>query len=129
MAELARHRLLATDQAPRKARALLADLLGASLTLEQVQVAQLLVSEIVTNALRHTPSDVIWLDVEGAERFRVSVTDTSRELPTHHAPQPDETDGRGLLIIHELAEHWGIETVPGDGKRIWFELSPDAREA
>lgn len=122
MAELARHRLWATEQAPRTARALLAEL-GESVTLEQAQVAQLLVSEVVTNALRHTPSEVIWIEVETGERVRVSVTDNSPHLPEHHSPHPDEIDGRGILLVQELADHWGSEIVPGHGKRVWFELS------
>ena len=109
MAELARHRLPATDEAPRRARALLAAQLGGFLTVEQGQVAELLISELVTNALRETQSDVILVDVSADTRIRVSVTDQSSRM-----------------IVDELAENWGIDALPGDGKRIWFEL-PDHR--
>ena len=122
VAELARHRLPATDEAPRNARALLAVQLGELLTLEQGQVAELLISELVTNALRHTQSDVILVDVSTDARIRVSVTDQSSRMPQRQSPGPDEPGGRGLMIVDELAESWGIDALPGDGKRIWFEL-------
>ena len=51
MAQSVRHRLPATGQAAQSARALVAAQLNGALTLEQKQVAQLLVSELVTNAL------------------------------------------------------------------------------
>jgi anti-sigma regulatory factor (Ser/Thr protein kinase) len=126
VAELARHRLPATDEAPRRARALLAAQLGGFLTVEQGQVAELLISELVTNALRHTRSDVILVDVSADARIRVSVTDQSSRMPQRQSPGPDEPEGRGLMIVDELAANWGIDALPGDGKRIWFEL-PDLR--
>jgi anti-sigma regulatory factor (Ser/Thr protein kinase) len=122
VAEIARHLLSATDEAPRNARALLAAQLSGFLTLEQGQVAELLISELVTNALRHTQSDVILMDVSTDVRIRVSVTDQSSRMPQRQSPGPDEPEGRGLMIVDELAENWGIDALPGDGKRIWFEL-------
>jgi anti-sigma regulatory factor (Ser/Thr protein kinase) len=122
VAELARHRLPATDEAPRNARALLAAQLGELLTLEQGQVAVLLISELVTNAVRHTQSDVILVDVSTNAHIRVSVTDQSSRMPQRQSPGPDDPGGRGLMIVDTLAENWGIDVLPGDGKRIWFEL-------
>jgi hypothetical protein len=52
----------------------------------------------------------------------VGVTDQSPHLPRQKCPRPDGTEGRGLLIVDELASDWGIDALPGDGKRIWFEL-------
>ena len=116
MAELARHRLPASDEGPRRARALLAAQLGGFLTVEQGQVAELLISELVTNALRQTQSHVILVDVSADTRIRVSVTDQSSRMPQRQSPRPDEPRGHGLII----------DALPGDGKRIWFEL-PDHR--
>jgi hypothetical protein len=31
--------------------------------------------------------------------------------------------GRGVVILDALAENWGIEPIPGDGKRVWFEIA------
>jgi anti-sigma regulatory factor (Ser/Thr protein kinase) len=128
MAQLARHRLPATDEAPRDARALLAAQLGGSMTFEQEQVAELLISELVTNALRHTQSDVILVDMWTQGHIRVSVTDESPWIPQGQSPSTDEPGGRGLMIVDELAENWGIDALPGDGKRIWFELAGETRD-
>ena len=59
MAGLVRHRLAITNQAPRDARVFVGAELRGVLTLEQTQVAQLLVSELVTNAVRHAHGDKI----------------------------------------------------------------------
>jgi hypothetical protein len=60
---MSEYRLPATEEAPRHARALLARDLGDSVSVEDREVAQLLVSELVTNAVRHTPSDVIQVNL------------------------------------------------------------------
>jgi anti-sigma regulatory factor (Ser/Thr protein kinase) len=117
-------RLPATKQAPQDARALLAAQLDESLTPEQRQVALLLVSELVTNAVRHTESDVIQVGVQTDGRVRVSVTDESPEMPRQQSLGPDEPGGRGLMIVDRLAQAWGVDRLPGDGKRIWVDL-PD----
>ena len=128
MAQSVRSRLPATSQAAQSARALVAAQVDGALTIEQKQVAQLLVSELVTNALRHTESDVILLDVRTNGGVRVSVADMSPEIPRQQSPGPDEHEGRGLMIVDELAKAWGIDPVPGDGKRIWFELAEVSTE-
>ncbi|MEU4225920.1 ATP-binding protein [Nonomuraea sp. NPDC026600] len=88
---------------------------------EQVEVAELLVSEIVTNALRHAP---------GPYRLTLSVTDGllrgevedagNAPLHVHHA-RPGDEQGRGLYMIDLLACCWGSESTP-EGKTVWFEL-------
>jgi anti-sigma regulatory factor (Ser/Thr protein kinase) len=125
VAEPATHRLPATNQAPQDARALVAAQLDESLTPEQMQVALLLVSELVTNAVRHAESDVIQVGVRTDGRVRVSVTDESPETPRQQSPGLDEPGGRGLMIVDQLAQAWGVDPLPGDGKRIWFDV-PDA---
>ena len=86
MAGFARCRLEATGTAPAEARALLVRQLGGFLTLEQEQLAQLLISELVTNALRHTQSNVILIDVQIRDRIRVNVTDESPRMPVDNHP-------------------------------------------
>ena len=122
MAEPVRHRLPTTNEAPRDARVFVAAQLRGALTVEQEQVAQLLVSELVTNAVRHADGKVIVVDVRAEDRVRVSVTDESPRMPQQRSPSLDEPGGRGLMIVDELAEAWGVDAVPGDGKRVWFEL-------
>ena len=125
MAEPATHRLPATKQAPQDARALVAAQLDESLTPEQKEVALLLVSELVTNAVRHAESDVIQVGVR-TDRSRPSghLTDESPETPRQQSPGLDEPGGRGLMIVDQLAQAWGVDPLPGDGKRIWFGTYP-----
>jgi anti-sigma regulatory factor (Ser/Thr protein kinase) len=119
------HRLPATRQAPQDARALVAAQLDEWLTPEQKQVALLLVSELVTNAVRHAESGFIQVGVRAHGRVRVSVTDESPETPRQQWPGPDEPGGRGLMIVDRLAQAWGVDPLPDDGKRIWFDVPDD----
>ena len=83
----------------------------------------LLVSEVVTNAIRHaaTPFDLT-ITVEGS-KVTVSVVDHDRDhAPEIQDPGPTDTSGRGLLIVDTLATSWGYETVGGDTKSVWFSL-------
>ena len=82
--------------------------------------AVLLTSELVSNAVLHarTPFEV---EVTGAETVRVVVRDGSPDPPEVANPGPDETGGRGLLLVHSLATRWGYEVTP-TGKSVWFEL-------
>jgi serine phosphatase RsbU (regulator of sigma subunit)/anti-sigma regulatory factor (Ser/Thr protein kinase) len=92
---------------------------------EQVDSAELLVSELLANVLTHTDGDA-WLVAEitgasGSRCMRVEVSDSSNDLP--HKRQPGElaSSGRGLVLIAYLADAWGV-TPRGQGKSIWFQL-------
>lgn len=93
---------------------------------ELVDAAELLVSELLTNVLVHTDCDAV-LTVElagpgGRRRLRVEVGDRSDELPHRRDPGELASSGRGLLLMDELADAWGVEPR-GEGKCTWFELS------
>ena len=83
--------------------------------------AGLLVSELVTNAVKHagTPADVL-VCFDGA--LRVEVTDRRADLPI--AIVGDEelaVSGRGLRLVGQMASRWGYRRAD-DSKTIWFEL-------
>lgn len=83
--------------------------------------ALLLTSELVSNVVLHaaTPFE---LEVQQRDGLvRVVVRDGSTAPPLVHEPAPDETGGRGLLLVHSLASRWGYETTK-NGKAVWFEL-------
>ena len=105
------------------ARRLLGELLQAWGLERHVDDASLLLSELVTNVVRHVDADeclVVW--VEASEpRLRISVTDVSAVRPVVRVPPPEKPDGRGLLLVSALARIWGVEDLPA-GKRVWFEL-------
>jgi anti-sigma regulatory factor (Ser/Thr protein kinase) len=85
------------------------------------ETAVLLVSEVVTNALRHTDGNVDLALWRFQDRVRVEVSDeTSRSPVASRAGLLDES-GRGVPLMDALSDRWG--TSPhGDGKVVWFEL-------
>jgi serine phosphatase RsbU (regulator of sigma subunit)/anti-sigma regulatory factor (Ser/Thr protein kinase) len=99
---------------------------------EQLDAAALLVSELVTNVLVHTDEDAVLtarlLGTPGHRRLRVDVGDRNDNMPHSRTPGELASSGRGLLLIQQLADAWGVDPH-GDGKSIWFELceSPAAR--
>nr|WP_043173221.1 ATP-binding protein [Streptomyces sp. NRRL B-24484] len=91
---------------------------------ERADVAELLTSELITNALVHTPTGAVFdaaLTPEGL--LRIEVRDGAPGLPGRRAPGEYATSGRGLLLVEALADDWGVQ-LRGDGKVTWFELGP-----
>jgi anti-sigma regulatory factor (Ser/Thr protein kinase) len=89
--------------------------------------AVLLVSELVTNAIRHTLSARILCGIgmvsEGCVRLEVHDHDYSgRGLPRRE-PGPDDEGGRGLLLVEELSDTWGVDRsrLTG-GNAVWATL-------
>ncbi|MFH8410391.1 ATP-binding protein [Streptomyces sp. NPDC018019] len=96
---------------------------------DDAEIAALLLSELVTNAVRHAcgRSVRIVIDRPATDRFRVAVVDRSpRQLPQLRTLTADADDGRGLFLVHELSDQWGCDLLgPGRrpwGKRVWAEV-------
>ncbi|MFD7829955.1 ATP-binding protein [Kitasatospora sp. NPDC059803] len=97
---------------------------------EFIDTAELLSSELVTNAIRHTDRDAMFTarlyrepaSDGGRARLRVEVEDESDLWPTRRTPGEQASSGRGLMLVEALADAWGVEPR-GSGKRMWFELS------
>lgn len=88
-------------------------------------LAELLVSELVTNAVLHARTTVTLIVQEVGGGIRVGVADASRRGPRHRDYSEDAMTGRGLTLVDALASSWGTE--PTDrGKTIWFELNDEA---
>jgi hypothetical protein len=105
---------------PAEARALVGDALLA-LPEETVALAQLLTSELVTNAVMHACTAVD-LEIELADfSTRITVQDSSAIEPERRPPSVDLANGRGLALVDGLSSAWGWEHIP-TGKRVWFEL-------
>ncbi|MHC3468082.1 ATP-binding protein [Streptomyces sp. 7R007] len=83
-------------------------------------VAELLVSELATNALVHaaTPFRLTLSAAHGV--LRCEVHDTGRRVPRLLDAGTAES-GRGLFLVDALALRWGCHRE-GDGKTVWFEL-------
>ena len=89
------------------------------------ETALLLISELVTNGVRHADSDVVVRIAVGADTIRIEVNDRSPALPVLRTPRPSDPGGRGLRIVDELALRWGVQPRR-TGKCVWFELARTA---
>jgi anti-sigma regulatory factor (Ser/Thr protein kinase) len=86
-------------------------------------VAALLTSELVTNAIRHEPGETVMLAVTcSGDEVRVDVHDTSRRLPVLVDAPVDAETGRGLMLVATLSADWGIYRTPA-GKAVYFTLA------
>ncbi|MEV0975375.1 SpoIIE family protein phosphatase [Streptomyces sp. NPDC049915] len=111
------------DHDPRevgRARRLVRDQLLRWDLADAVETAQLLVSEVVTNAVRHTGGRRIGLRLVLADALLVEVTDEGAELPALLDSGREQEYGRGLRVVSRLAREWGA-SVQGNGKTVWFE--------
>lgn len=90
-------------------------------------VAVLLTSELITNALRHgLREEAIELVITSAGNWmRVCVHDNSRSAPVLVRRSPDAEDGRGLELLASLSASWGFEQT-ATGKAVYFTLVADA---
>lgn len=87
---------------------------------DTVDDALLMISELVSNAVRHTRTVLLVGVTIGDHMLRVDVTDDNPTLPVARDPEQEATGGRGLRIVDALATRWGI-TPTAEGKTVWFE--------
>ncbi|WP_431776032.1 ATP-binding protein [Streptomyces cucumeris] len=88
------------------------------------EVAELAVSELLANVVRHVPDrscTVLLIAEEG--RLRVEVGDNWPPLPARRTAGPWEESGRGLDLVDLITDAWGVDRTPArPGKTVWFEL-------
>ncbi|WP_030752722.1 SpoIIE family protein phosphatase [Streptomyces griseus] len=92
---------------------------------------ELVADELMTNALMHTDGGaIVTLRVlPGAERrLRVEVEDRSSALPRRREAGEAGVSGRGLLLVDQLSDDWGVESR-GGGKCVWCEFAVTPRPA
>ena len=118
---------LAADVAsPAHARSLVRQMLTLWDVDRECEVAELLTSQLVTNAVRHAATEIM-LRVELADdRVRVEVRDTTSMMP--RIRETPDIGGYGLRIVDEPRSRWGVDSIPDDGKTVWFEIDV-SREA
>ena len=93
-----------------------------------VDVAVLLVSELVANAVLHAHTSIrVVLRLNGA-LLRVEVQDGDRRAPTRKHYSALATTGRGLFLVERMARDWGVSSMAA-GKSVWFELDPETAAA
>lgn len=112
--------------ASRRARAFLEQTHCPAHNTRVLSRARLLLSEVVTNAVRHgSPPITTELECRGTEGMHVRVSDASPGAPVVRQVDVEATGGRGMALVDLLSEQWGVE--PGQaGKAVWFRLREEA---
>jgi CheY-like chemotaxis protein len=100
--------------------------------LDVIPDAELVISELVTNALVHAGPTCVLRARLAQGILRLEVRDEGDGMPDPLAADAQAEHGRGLLLVSALSTAWGVESVPDGGKLVWAELmcegSPDAVE-
>lgn len=115
-------------EAPAIARAAVSGICsGLDVSPSEQHTLMLLVSELVSNAVLHSPgpadAPVLLTAIVGEEVVHVAVTDAGRGF-TPRRPEPRAEGGYGLYLLDKAASRWGVDQV--GGTRVWFELSRTA---
>ncbi|MFD3585327.1 SpoIIE family protein phosphatase [Streptomyces sp. NPDC058683] len=84
--------------------------------------AELVVSELVTNAIRYGSHPIRLRLIHDTTRLICEVSDTSHTAPHLRRAKTWDEGGRGLLLVAQLTQRWGTRHT-GEGKTIWAELS------
>ncbi|MDT9688450.1 SpoIIE family protein phosphatase [Streptomyces sp. P9(2023)] len=109
------------DAAPGRARRLARRALARWDLEELSDSVELLISEVVTNAVRYAERPVT-LRLLKTDVLRCEVGDDSPQLPRQRRARDTDEGGRGLFLVNRLARRWGATRLSG-GKVVWFELA------
>lgn len=129
----------AIPKAAGDARAFTASVLDGWGLSHLVETAELLVSELITNAIKHAgglmdpPDELIGdippviLSVSRFDALLIQVWDVSSEPVIRRMAAEDDIDGRGLDLVDALAKEWGCDVLETGGKVVWFAIDLDVR--
>ena len=107
-------------QAASQARRSLDDL-APHMQPDVLENVRFLVNELVTNSIRHVGGEVRLRVEARTETIRVEVIDRGEGFtPRAVSPDPDQTSGRGLFLVDQMADRWGVEG--NGGTKVWFEV-------
>lgn len=107
---------------PIAARRFVAEALTQWGKTERLDDVRLCASELATNAVLHgaPAGGKVFVRVElHATLLRIEVHDSGNGMPTVREARSTADDGRGLLLVSAVADHWGVEERPGPGKCVW----------
>ena len=115
--------LPAEDHSVRLARHAAHVVLGAWRLAHMEETAVLIVSELVTNAVRHArETDVVEVDLHVTRTcLRIEIQDSDRHWPQPRIPGGFEESGFGFVLVDALADKWGVRETTA-GKAVWAEL-------
>jgi anti-sigma regulatory factor (Ser/Thr protein kinase) len=112
---------LPADPASVRAARTIVGEMAASGPGEPAQLATLLTSELVTNAVLHAGTSFQLRVVLSEGALRVEVTDASSAVPVVKHYDESAPTGRGLRMVSTSASRWGVDRTD-EGKTVWFEL-------
>lgn len=110
-----------TDAVPKARRFVSTSLSGEPD--ETIADVELVVTELVTNAVLHGRPPVTIRLVLDKTDVRIEVEDTGRDLPVLGRPGPGSMTGRGLSLVAALSSRWGVDAGRRQGKIVWAELT------
>jgi anti-sigma regulatory factor (Ser/Thr protein kinase) len=122
MKPLGRQRFDGASDSPRQARWWVAELLRHNGLEHELHDVMVMVSELATNAVKHTDGGFeVGAYIDGSD-LRVEVSDNDPNIPQVQWVPAGATSGRGLLIVETLSDAWGVTAREGGGKAVWFQL-------
>lgn len=93
-----------------------------------VEAIAIAVSELATNSVRHAATPFTVSVDRRVDRVRIEVTDTGGGVPAVRSPDASEHSGRGLFLVRELSDDWGVRPASdGPGKSVWFTIGVPER--
>ncbi|WP_030435051.1 ATP-binding protein [Actinoplanes subtropicus] len=116
-----RARLRPAPDACRQVRQLVTQACERWQRADVAETAALIASELVANVVRHARTTMEFTFGLRNGRLSMAVRDGSRRLPKPAEPGPASPGGRGLLLVRDLTEAWGVMPV-SDGKVVWTQL-------
>lgn len=117
-------RLPAEPASAGRARRFVSEVLGDWNLDSITDVATLLVSEVVTNAVLHAGTDLTVQLRRSSACLRVEVADGSTQSAARRHYDRDATTGRGLALVETLSDDWGVDAAT-EGKTVWFDMRLD----
>ena len=89
---------------------------------QYVELAQLLVTELVANSVMHARPPLSVECVATDDGLKISVRDGSLERPASRQPHPTDESGRGIQLVDAVASQWGVDDHPDGTKSVWVKL-------
>ena len=106
------------------ARSFVSELLGQWDLDGLVPASELLVSELVANAVQHVPGRCAVELTCHADVLRIAVSDSGPGMPDLRVMSPSSERGRGLHIVSAFSTAWGVDQLQDGRKLVWAELDP-----